>query len=695
MLASNKSTNFRDAANPWGIRGQTTAHRSDGEEEPREVTCEKGVSNEVPTLTDIMAQQATERIHASSRNGSNEDDEERMIRMAIEASLRCDKQEPIEDQKLSALDLVQTTEESEEDSHLRLAIEESLRLSSTTESNPTLSAFACEIQNETMVDIKISAQLDMVTSHMSTKELEELERAMREIVDNEQKEEAASIELARLLQEQEDSDGVIFLAKSDASVSTGAAASLAGLHHVGVRTMQRDDFERLKGKSRGSEKYIQPAEFSNYYADVDDSYYYEDDEGFRINSSSLKPTSSTGITPARANKGSGWVRSVGSNKIVGGTGGQEIRTKHDVQLKNISNARRLGLTDAGASVSDRAYNALKSKINKKVIKGVTVSGTGRAENMTMDRTRQGALDGTVLLEIQRAITNGIISHMNGAVKEGKEALVYHADGPLTNDMLAQDAVQHTSQDVAIKIFKRIQEFKQRGQYVDGDPRYRQKFGSHNKREQVELWTEKEYRNLARCFRNGIPCPKPILYKQNILFMSFLGEDGWPAPQLREVDIKHSSKKWTHFYCEAMMAVRKLYHCACLVHGDLSEYNILLVPSYLLQDADRPKNDSLSSSRIDNGDVQIVLIDFGQAIHTGHPSADMFLERDVHRLSSFFSSQGVNVLSPEKIKEYIMASCGPTKTEINETDLDEKKPRCTILNWDDDKEYDKLSHMIDN
>ncbi len=72
----------------------------------------------------------------------------------------------------------------------------------------------------------------------------------------------------------------------------------------------------------------------------------------------------------------------------------------------------------------------------------------------------------------------------------------------------------------------------RGEYVDGDPRYyRKSFHCYDKREQVELWAEKEYRSLSRAFLAGIPCPKPLLQKQNILFMKFLGNGGWPCPQL--------------------------------------------------------------------------------------------------------------------------------------------------------------------
>merc|ERR1711933_206012 len=83
-------------------------------------------------------------------------------------------------------------------------------------------------------------------------------------------------------------------------------------------------------------------------------------------------------------------------------------------------------------------------------------------------------------------------------------------------------------DVAVKVFKQIQEFKTRGSYVDGDSRYHNiKFQKLDKREQVELWTSKEYRNLIRANAAGVPVPTPLMCKQNVLFMRFLGSiDGW-------------------------------------------------------------------------------------------------------------------------------------------------------------------------
>lgn len=44
--------------------------------------------------------------------------------------------------------------------------------------------------------------------------------------------------------------------------------------------------------------------------------------------------------------------------------------------------------------------------------------------------------------------------------------------------------------------------------------------------------------------SGIPCPEPLEQKEHVLAMTFLGVDGWPSPQLREV--KLSSKGWARY-----------------------------------------------------------------------------------------------------------------------------------------------------
>jgi len=59
----------------------------------------------------------------------------------------------------------------------------------------------------------------------------------------------------------------------------------------------------------------------------------------------------------------------------------------------------------------------------------------------------------------------------------------------------------------------------------------------------------------------------------------------------------------------------------------------------------------NATGVDDSELQAVLIDFGQAVDTRHPSALELLERDLDHVSSFFSRQGVQTIS----KDEVMAS----------------------------------------
>lgn len=80
--------------------------------------------------------------------------------------------------------------------------------------------------------------------------------------------------------------------------------------------------------------------------------------------------------------------------------------------------------------------------------------------------------------------------------------------------------------MALKIYKTsILSFKAREDYVVGDYRFRGGFNKSNPRRMVEMWAEKERKNLNRLKAAEIPCPDVILLHKHVLIISFLGKNG--------------------------------------------------------------------------------------------------------------------------------------------------------------------------
>ena len=55
----------------------------------------------------------------------------------------------------------------------------------------------------------------------------------------------------------------------------------------------------------------------------------------------------------------------------------------------------------------------------------------------------------------------------------------------------------------------------------------------NPRKIIRMWCEKELFNLKLLLKHGIPCPEPVTIKKHILFMRFIGDNGIPAPRLKD------------------------------------------------------------------------------------------------------------------------------------------------------------------
>jgi len=716
------------------------------------------------TLADIMTEQESEKnkqVNVKNAKVKFSDDveseEERMMRLAIEASLRDQQHGEIEATKQPASVLKNSHvsfsnnspvkyDNDDMDEDIKLAIALSLASSggsASIEDNESVSddrkpsALANNDATDNIDERKPPSADNKNLHHEDASE--KLARALHEAEMEEynasQKAqdaaaEAASLALALQLQCEEDArhlnNVTIENANRAAQLKREAMCRGDSVGKTGIRTVDRDEFQimqnvkgyggdriadRRRDEERGMGKLLSthyPEDASGDVVgehpsnDVDSYYYYandrlqadEDDDGdyeeecfgIRMNSQSAS---------------SRWQR-VDKDTFIGPN--NEIKSKHDPELKHKSNAMNLldGNGGKSTSVSDRAYNAFRRSEARQtgMKKGVLNHGTGRAENMNAAKTRGGAMDGNVRLQIAAAVNLGLIERCNGVVKEGKEGLVYHAEsgwkGRTSRDNTTQE-MNSDGYDVAVKVFKRIAEFRNRRDYVDGDPRYvKQKFKTNDAREQVVLWTEKEYRNLLRAWRGGISVPAPLYQKENILFMRFLGDDGWPSPQLREIELKKGSDRWTTLYCQTLVAVRRLYHCARLIHGDLSEYNILVCPQWQVK---KGPFLSIGERTGDDEDLQVVLIDFGQAVDIGHPAADEFLRRDLSTVTQFFANQGITTLSATNAEEFVVkTSCsdagelGYTEHDYEEEEEGAKKTsnwRNIAAGWDEKSDMEAL------
>ena len=62
--------------------------------------------------------------------------------------------------------------------------------------------------------------------------------------------------------------------------------------------------------------------------------------------------------------------------------------------------------------------------------------------------------------------------------------------------------------------------------------------------------------------------------------------------------------------------------------------------------------AISSVEDKEMDLQVVLIDFGQAVEIRHPEAQSFLERDLARVRTFFDKQGTKTLTMQESLEFV-------------------------------------------
>jgi RIO kinase 1 len=232
----------------------------------------------------------------------------------------------------------------------------------------------------------------------------------------------------------------------------------------------------------------------------------------------------------------------------------------------------------------------------------------RIKDADMRKIEKEVFDERTVDTIYRIALKGELDYLGGVIATGKEANVFKG---YTKEGEAR----------AYKIYRtETADFKAMWPYIEGDRRFD---GVRRQRRHILLaWCRKEYSNLMIAKEAGCTVPQPIMYKNNVLVMQFIGDET-AAPLIKDVELDDPAAAYKHLVRD----LNRLYH-AGLVHADVSEFNVLWWQ-------DLPW-----------------LIDIGQGVLTTHPRAKAFLERDAENVAKYFTKLGVRTTPAECLKAII-------------------------------------------
>ncbi|WP_255169527.1 serine/threonine-protein kinase Rio1 [Natrononativus amylolyticus] len=231
----------------------------------------------------------------------------------------------------------------------------------------------------------------------------------------------------------------------------------------------------------------------------------------------------------------------------------------------------------------------------------------RIKDADQFKVEQSVFDDATFAALYKLVQDGHVEAFGGPISTGKEANVYHALGD--------------DREVAVKVYRiNASNFRQMREYLEGDPRFEGLGGK--KKDVVLAWVKKELANLERARKAGVRAPEPIAAERNVLVMEYIGNEEGRAKRLGEVHVENPQTAY-----EVMREYMRRLYSAGLIHGDLSEYNVVF------------------------HEGQLVVIDLGQAVTVHHPNSRTFLERDCHNVAAFFRRQGLEV-SDDDLLEFV-------------------------------------------
>jgi len=224
------------------------------------------------------------------------------------------------------------------------------------------------------------------------------------------------------------------------------------------------------------------------------------------------------------------------------------------------------------------------------------------------------------IRLKPLVEEGLVDEVMRQLMSGKEAEVY---------------VVRCGEDTrCAKVYKEADKrsFRQNVQYTEGRKvknsrraRAMEKGSRYGRQEQEQAWQNAEVDALRRLAAAGVRVPQPYNFLEGVLLMELVTDEmGNAAPRLNDLALSAAQAREFHHTLIAQV-VRML--CAGIVHGDLSEYNVLV-------GSDGP-----------------VIIDLPQAVDAaGNNSAGVMLERDVDNLTAYFGQYAPELRSTDYGRE---------------------------------------------
>ncbi len=253
---------------------------------------------------------------------------------------------------------------------------------------------------------------------------------------------------------------------------------------------------------------------------------------------------------------------------------------------------------------------MDSKIDKADAKVQKIRERKQRKSSEDRKVGSEIFDKLTLETLYKLANQDYIDVLNGAISTGKEANVLKG-------------IKKDNSIVAVKIYRiATSDFKKMDYYVHGDPRFNVK--TKNKRQLIYAWVNKEYKNLKRLHNAKVNVPEPYVSSNNVLIIEFIGDEkGNPAQPVRNQPPKNPEE----FFNKLLVQLKRFIHEGKLVHGDLSNYNIL------------------------NHNEQPVIIDVSQSVVLDNPISQELLKRDVKTLVKEYRKLGVNT-NYDEVYEYV-------------------------------------------